>query len=522
MKESSINLFKTFSEEINPEKLQQKFLTSLLKLQNVERGSIWIKKDNRYLCIEAAGRQSESLIGISISDNQKSIVGWVIENGKMTIADPHEDVRHYKELEENLAVKSSLILCFPLFLRHKQVYGAVQIIDTDPGKTHVNLDSEYLNNLQDLINIASISLSNAILYNKQLKETESLKTTLEEIRNEEVIIGQDIAFQKSMELIESYAKTDFPILITGESGTGKELIARRIHKLSNRNDKPFLVQNCSAIPESLLESELFGYKKGAFSGATKDKEGLFEAADGGIVFLDEIGDMPLNLQASLLRVIQNNEIKPLGGTKVKYIDIKILSATNHDIKNMVADNEFRQDLFYRLSVLPLHLLPLRERNQDIPLLLKHFLKKEGSKLDVPVKTTQSKTMQILMAYTWPGNVRELENLVRYLLVSSNKEIIEPEDLPLHINDKDQTFSTPYRHQSPEPVFNKVAHISNPLNKDDLHFENMSWEDIERSYANYLLKKTGWNIAKAARAAGLNRSTFDSRIKRLKLRRDESD
>ncbi len=516
MIESTANLFKSFSEELDPEKLQQKFLMALLRLQNVERGSIWIKKDDSYVCVEAVGIKGENIKGVSIDAGQKSIVGWVIENGKMTISDPIEDERHHKDLEEKLTVKSSLILCFPLFLRDKKVYGAVQIIDTTQDKHRLNLDGEYLSHIQDLVNIGSVSLSNAIIYSKQLKETQSLKHALAEIRSETTIIGQNLFFQNCLDLVRSYANTDFPVLISGESGTGKELVSRRIHQMSARKDKPFFIQNCSAIPETLLESELFGYKKGAFSGAVKDKVGLFEAADSGTVFLDEIGDMAVNLQARILRVIQNKEIKPLGETRVKHIDIRIISATNRDIKQMVADNEFRQDLFYRLSVLPMILPSLRERLDDIPLLLNHFLKREAVKLDVPVKKINSDAMQCLISYHWPGNIRELENLVRYLLVVTNEEYIRPKDLPIHLRTERQSFPSSLNHSTDE---NRNAEpMNNTPPSAEINFGTRTWLDVERDYVYYLLSKYNWNVTWAAKDSGVNRSTFASRMKRLGIRR----
>ncbi len=406
MNQSNLELFK----ELNPETLQKKFLNSLLKIQNVRRGSIWIKKNDTYLCVEAAGAESEQIKGVSLDARQSSIVGWVIENKKMTVAKTKSDRRHYKEVEDTFAVKSSLILCFPLFFRDKEVYGAVQIIDTSREKSTLNLDKGYLEQLQNLVDICSIALSNAVLYAAEKKKIQTLKSALEEAKNETTIIGQSRSFQNCMDLVKSYADTDFHVLITGESGTGKELVAEKIHKSSVRRDKPFLVQNCSAIPETLLESELFGYKKGAFTGASRDKMGLFEAADGGTVFLDEIGDMPMSIQAGLLRVLQKNEIKPLGATHVRQIDVRIVAATNKEIKQMIAENSFRQDLFYRLSVLPVHLPPLRDRREDIPLLIRHFFEKESLTAGFTEKKISTDAMQCLVSYAWPGNIRELENL----------------------------------------------------------------------------------------------------------------
>ncbi len=516
MKTTPIKLFKSFSEELDPERLQHKFLLALLNLYNVTRGSIWIKKEDQYLCIEAVGLQSENIKGASINKKLPSIVGWVIENSKMTIADPEKDERHYREFEEKLNVKSRLIICFPLLLKDKKVYGAVQIIDTSTGKNRINLNPKNLSYIQELIDVGSIALSNAIIYNQQKYETETLKETLKIIQSEGIIVGQDPLFQNAMKLVKSYAVTDLPVLITGESGTGKDLISNMIHKLSPRNDKPLLVQNCSVIPKSLLESELFGYKKGAFSGAVNDKIGLFEAADGGTVFLDEIGDMPMNLQASLLRVIQNGEIKPLGSTKTKQVNVRIVSATNKDIQNMVATNEFREDLYYRLSVLPLHLPSLRKRPEYIPLLCNHFIKIDSMKINIPPKKISARAMHILTSYQWGGNIRELENLIKYLLVISNKEQIGTQDLPPYLSNMDSAVSfSDGRNNNTAPTH--LDDKNTQPEHTDIQFKGYSWEEVEKAYALYLLNKNNWNITRSAKEAKLNRSTFVSRIKRLGIK-----
>ncbi len=508
MNQSNLELFK----ELNPEALQKKFLNSILKIQNVQRGSIWIKKDNAYECVEAAGTKSDEIKGVSLDVDHPSIVGWVIENKKMTVSETKSDRRHYKEVEDKFDVKSSMILCFPLFFRDKKVYGAVQIIDTTPEKSRLNLDQSYLDQLQNLVDICSIALSNAILYATEIKKTQHLRSALKESKNEHVIIGQSQSFQRCIDLVESYAGTEFHVLITGESGTGKELIAERIHKSSTRKDKSFLVQNCSAIPETLLESELFGYKKGAFTGATRDKMGLFEAANGGTVFLDEIGDMPMSIQASLLRVLQKNEIKPLGATSVRNVDIRIVAATNKEIKQMIAENSFRQDLFYRLSVLPVH-LPLKERREDIPLLIRHFLEKESIKAGILEKKISTEAMHSLVSYSWPGNIRELENLIRYLMVTSEDEYIEVLNIPLHIRNQDATID-PYG--NPDKTSNGGASdfIANLC--------SLTWPQLEKEYVVALLKKSNWNITWAARTSGINRSTFASRMRKLKIKRDRND
>jgi transcriptional regulator with GAF, ATPase, and Fis domain len=516
MENASFELFKSFAGELDPDILQKKFLNALLKLQNVHRGSIWIKKNHRYECIEAVGEERDNIKGVSLSTRQSSIVGWVIENGKMTVSDPGRDERHYGELEENLAVKSSLILCFPLFLKDRSVYGAVQVIDVSPDKSRLNLDESYLANLQNLVDIGSVALGNAVLYREKLEEAESLKSALKEYRDEKLIVGHSRAFQDSMDLVKSYAGSDFHVLITGESGTGKELVAERLHRSGLRKNNPFLVQNCSSIPETLLESELFGYKKGAFSGAVRDKKGLFEAADGGTVFLDEIGDMPMNIQASILRVLQNNEVKPLGSTRVRHVDVRIISATHRDIKKMVAENTFRQDLFYRLAVLPIHLPPLRERREDIPLLVKHFLAREGAKAGGTPKKVGSEAMRRLTSWSWPGNIRELENLIKYLMVVTDGNTIDPDAISLDF----ETVGTSGDIVLPQAPGGDIRVPAPVTQAGEIDFGNCTWLEVEKKYALYLLGRNSWNVTWAARDSGLNRSTFASRLRRLGIRKQK--
>ena len=498
-------------KELDPEQLQKKFLNALLRIQNVRRGSIWIKRGQTYVCVEAAGQESENIRGVSLDAGQPSIVGWVIENGKMTIAEAGSDRRHNRELEAHFAVKSSQILCFPLLVGDGEVFGAVQIIDTNPDQVRLNLEPSYLEHLQNLVGICSIAMGNALRYASERKKNRQLTSVLSRVKKEETIIGQSPGFHKSMELVKSYADTDFNVLITGESGTGKELVAERLHKDSSRVGQPFLAQNCSAIPETLLESELFGYKKGAFTGATRDRAGLFEAADGGTVFLDEIGDMPLSTQAGLLRVLQKNEIKPLGASRVLHINVRIIAATNKDLNRMIQENRFRQDLYYRLAVLPVHLPPLRDRKEDIPLLVNHFLDSESGKANASGKKMAPEAMQQLMAYAWPGNIRELENLVRYLMVTAPADFIGPADLPEHIRNNIAAGLT----EEKQDGSSTVSPHENGCLRD---ISAMTWPDLEKAYVNALMEKFNWNITWAARASGINRSTFASRMRKLDVRR----
>ncbi len=492
------------------------FLGSLLKLQNVERGSIWVKQGNRYTCIEAIGDDSDKVLGLSIGNENPSIVGWVIENGRMTIGKVGEDQRHFDKAEKDLKVKSSLIVCFPLIFDTGEVYGAIELIDTTDMGSDMNLDKDYLELIENIVSVGSIALSKYTAYTKQVEENRALRELLDGYQAKPPIIGQTKPVQDALERVKVFAKSDYPVLITGESGTGKELFAKELHFQSSRKEKPFLTQNCSAIPENLLESELFGYVKGAFTGATRDKTGLFEAADGGTLFLDEIGDMPYGLQARLLRVLQDGEIKPVGSTTQRKIDVRIVSATNADLAAAIMEKRFREDLFYRLNVLPLNIPPLRSRREDIPLLLKRFISVEAQKLNIKPKRLTPAALEYFMRHPWKGNIRELENVVRNVMVTTSGDNVTIEDLPAPLAESERYVETASFPVGPSESAESVQPNTEPA--PETGFAGHTFESLEKAYILFLLEKNRWNITRAAADADLNRSTFDSRMKRLGIRK----
>ncbi len=497
-------------DRLDPDRFMSLFLEALTSAQRVERGSIWIRKGDGYVCTEACGDEADKIKGVILSKSQKSIVGAVIENGRMTIAEPGKDRRHFKEVDRKLDTKNTLILCFPLFSRDATVYGAVQILDTTAGGIRLNLDPEYLELLEGLVAIGGIALSAALELTDQFEQNVEVRRVRDKVRAEPLMIGQSEAFLKVTEQAKVYASNDFPVMITGESGTGKELLAKEIHRLSPRKNRPFLTQNCSAIPENLLESELFGYRKGAFTGADKDKVGLFEAADGGTVFLDEIGDMAMGLQAKILRVLQSHEIKPLGSTSTGKVDVRIISATNRNLVESIERGGFREDLYYRLNVLPLEVPPVRRRRDDIPLLLTHFMKYYTHGPDTQARTFSSEAMELLTRQLWPGNIREIENLAKYLLTVTWGDV-EVTDLP-----------PPY---NAEPAEGHVPPAAPPPDGMDISSSpppvpgaGASMEEMERRYMLSVLEMTKWNVTAAARHAGIKRTTFSSRMKKLGISR----
>jgi DNA-binding NtrC family response regulator len=259
-----------------------------------------------------------------------------------------------------------------------------------------------------------------------------LRRELEQKHSFNNIIGKSGRMQAIFSLVERIARTSSTVLIHGESGTGKELIARAIHFASPRSSRRFLSINCGAMPENLLESELFGHERGAFTGAVRDKKGLFQEADRGTLFLDEIGEMTPTMQVKLLRAIQEKVVRKVGGTEEEPVDVRIIAATNQDLEARIQTGEFREDLYYRINVLPIHLPPLRQRREDIPLLVELFLQKGAREMDLPPRQISIEAMHILESYDWPGNVRELENLIERVLALSHAETITTRDLPVHL------------------------------------------------------------------------------------------
>jgi DNA-binding NtrC family response regulator len=306
------------------------------------------------------------------------------------------------------------------------------------------------------------------------------------------LVGRAAEMRRVLAAVDKLAQTDVGILVLGESGTGKEVVARSIHRASLRANKPFVALNCGAIPESLIDSELFGHAKGAFTGAATARPGVFVEADGGTLFLDEIGDMPLPVQARLLRVLQDHEVRPVGGQGVRSVDVRVIAATHVDLQAAVEAGRFRTDLYYRLNVVTLTLPPLRDRKDDLPLLAAHFLRKHGGD---PSPRLTSAAFEALTNYSWPGNVRELENAIVGAIALRHSESIEVAALPPRILDAARTSAT--------PATPAVVDVEQPL----AEAKRRAMVDFERSYLERVLDQTHGNVAEAARRTGVDRSNF---------------
>ena len=325
-------------------------------------------------------------------------------------------------------------------------------------------------------------------------ENSNLRAQLQSVLGFDTIVGCSTSLQQVLELVRKAARSEANILILGESGTGKELIARAIHANSPRAGQPFVPVDCASLPENLLESELFGHERGAFTGATASKQGLMEVANRGTLFLDELGELPLGLQAKLLRALQERQIRHVGGTRQIDIDVRVVSSTNRDLRALASSGKFREDLFYRINVIDIALPPLRERAGDIEFLARHFLRKYAGSGQVTVKGLEPEVMFAFEAYSWPGNVRELQNVIERVCALAERETVTLADLPQHLR-------LPALPQSTLPP-------ADPTNKLTLKEAKEHWVgQLEAAYVADLVKREGGNVSEAARKAGVDRKTL---------------
>jgi two-component system response regulator HydG len=373
------------------------------------------------------------------------------------------------------------LMLFPL-LHENQLQGAMMV--ACPG--NCNCVTKELNIIDLILNQTTGAIRRAVIHEEEIRE---LRTRIEHTAEFSGIIGKDPQMQTVYRLIEDIAPTDATVLIQGESGTGKELVARAIHRQSLRREKPFIVINCSAYPATLLESELFGHEKGAFTGAVRQKIGRFEQAQGGTVFLDEIGEIVPSAQIKLLRVLQSQKFERVGGEQTLNVDVRILAATNKDLIQEVQEGRFREDLFYRLNVIPIHLPPVRKRRNDIPLLARHFLHCFAAEQHKKIQDFSSEAMRLLLDYSWPGNVRELENSIEHAAVLAKQKNVEISDLPAAIRDAAPLVS---------------------LETAGTIVEN------EKKLLREVLEDCNWNKKKAARQLGISRSTLYEKIKKYQI------
>jgi Nif-specific regulatory protein len=428
------------------------------------------------------------------------VAGWVVrERQSVLIPDVSKDNRFSKklDLQQNLDTRS--MICVPLITR-KRVMGVLYAIN----KQDAEFSQKDLRLLEVLSVIIAVSIENARLYGEVQqyassleKENYRLKTECQARFNVQGIIGHSAAMQRVFALLDKVIDTDTAILLQGGTGTGKELLAKVIHYNGPLKNKPFVAENCGALSENLLESEIFGHVKGAFTGAIADKKGLFELANGGTVFLDEISDMPFSMQTKLLRVLQENQIRPVGGSRYRQVNFRLISSSNRDLSAQVKEGNFREDLFYRIQVFPIVIPPLRERKEDIPLLTAHFLETRAARLGRPLGRLTPAALETMMQYDWPGNVRELENEIeRASTLAGNDTEITPDYLSERIK--------------------AVADINGVSDAGGATLKEATAR-VERQMVADALRKSGGNRSQAARELGLTRQGLLNKITRYDIK-----
>jgi len=444
------------------------------------------------------GLYFEIALGAKGDDVQKEklkkgegIAGWVFEhNRSLVVNDVESDSRWFSAIPKKVGFATTNILAVPMRIRDRCV-GVIEMINKKGGQPFSEDDRSWL---EIFANQAALAIQNARSFEKVRDEISNLRDQLTTDKGYHTFIGSSRSISEKLDLVSRVAVTDSSVLILGESGVGKELFAEQIHLQSRRSDRPLVRVNCAALPEPLLESELFGHVKGAFTDATSDRRGRFEMANGGTIFLDEIAELPLSIQAKMLRVIQQKTFEKLGSSEPVTVDVRIIAATNRDIEKAVEEGAFRNDLYYRLNVLPLHIPPLRERHEDIPELAQFFLQRFRHETKKPVRGFTDEAMDALLSYTWPGNVRELENAVERAVVICQNDMIQPSDLVL---------------QNAGEVPNDT-YSGRDLKDSVTMFKKHFIENALRAHA--------WNQTETARVLGIQRTYLSRLIRELNITR----
>ncbi|QER41856.1 GAF domain-containing protein [Thermodesulfobacterium sp. TA1] len=487
-----LEISKILSSSFNLQHNLYQSLKVLSDILDMKRATITLyDSETNTLHISVAYGLTPEQIKRGIYKKGEGIVGKVFDTGEpIVVPNIGKEPMFLNKTGARLTKENISFLCLPLKIEG-EVLGVLSVDRIFSEDIDLKEDIRFLNIVSTLF---SQYLKLYQMFKKEKEEKESLSLELKgkyQFRN---LIGVSDKMQQVFKLALKAAKCKANILIIGESGTGKELIAKAIHFESDRANGPFVAINCAAIPETLLEAELFGYKKGAFTGALISKPGKFELANGGTIFLDEIGDLPLSLQAKLLRVIQEKTFERIGDTKPIKVEVRIIAATNRDLEAMIREGTFRDDLYFRLNVIPIYIPPLRERKEDIPLLVEHFLKKFNQEYNKNVQVS-AEVMEKLVAYHWPGNVRELENTLERLVVLAEKEFISLEDLPFYIRQASLEFKIKREKDFQEKL------LPNQI------------ELIEKKAIEEALKACKYNQTKAAKLLGLTKRQISYRIKK---------
>ncbi len=416
----------------------------------------------------------------------EGIAGWVVKNNRSLIVnDVANDPRYSPAVQQSTGYKTQNMIAVPMRVKDECI-GVIEILNKGNANGFGHDDLEML---EIMANQAAIAYQNARFLQKSRDEIVVLQDQIVTDRGYHTMIARSPVIMEKLDIVERVAKSDSSVLILGESGVGKELFAEQLHLKSDRATGPLVRVNCAALPEGLLESELFGHVKGAFTDAISNRKGRFEMADKGTIFLDEIGDLPLSLQSKLLRVIQNRSFERVGSSETITVDVRIIAATNRDIEKLVEEQKFRSDLYYRLNVLPLYIPPLRQRIEDIPELANFFLKKVRHEIKKEFIGFSEGAMSAILSYPWPGNIRELENTVERACVIGKPPYIREEDLLLNI--RSMPDNNTYKDKSLKSVLNlfKKHYLQKVLEENDWNQTTAAQVlDIQRTYLSRLIKE----------------------------------
>ena len=527
-----LSTFLAIATALNEERDLTRLLTQIvdaaIELCAAERGFLILGSGDEQT-VEVARNFAQEEVLSPEHKVSRTIARRVLASGIAELTTNAQQDDRFRDLQSVADLRLRSVLCVPIRLRSK-VGGVLYVDNRLQQQVFGDREKHLLTALCDYAGVAiqnargredlerrtldlqqaltRVDQLNAALKSQLQEKSMELSVIQEEFAKEangvrtkhdyRFIVGQGRAMRAVFALLDKYVDADDPVLVSGESGTGKELVARAIHSQSRRGQKPFVSENCAALPESLLESELFGYVKGAFTGAVGNKKGLLERADGGVLFLDEVGDMPLDLQKKLLRVLQEGEVRPLGGTETRKVDVRLITATNRNLEEMVREGEFREDLFYRISVLPIALPPLRERREDIPLLCKRFLAELPSAQHGRVRIDPP-ALQRLIDYSWPGNVRELQNELRRASILCDGVILEAHLAP-HVVAGARTSSMA---STDDGVVPSERGTTLPEMVGDLEVR-----EIKKAWA-----KSGGNKSRAADMLGLSRFALQRKLEK---------
>ena len=507
--------------ELDP--LLNRLLELAIETTHAEKGLILLRHPEGHFITRAArGMERESVA--DATDICRSVLDDVTHGGKPVLASDAGNDARFRDRESVISFQIRTLMCVPMVVRDETI-GAVYV----DGRGAASFDAPDLDYLVAFAQLAAIAVENARLLDALRAENADLRREVESRYRFENLLAQSPAMDKVIHRMEKVAQTSASILILGETGTGKEVVARSIHCASPRRQGAFVTVDCGALPENLLESELFGHAKGAFSGAIHDRVGLFEEADGGTLFLDEITNTSLDLQAKLLRVLQEGEVRRVGENRVAQVDVRIIAATNVDLRAAVAEGRFREDLYYRLDVVSIELPPLRHRREDIPLLAQHFLKKSCARYEKQLDGFTAEAMRVLSTATWRGNVRELENAVEKAAILAEGPRLDAEFVASLLRSEPQP-STTGTAEAPAPGAgveeasrpgdsSRPSESSAAVVAESLEAFDRSWKQAERDYLERLVDEAGGNLAEAARRAQVrNRNSLVSRLKKHGIER----